>query len=329
VVGLPVGALPIVVLVFVAGTMVTVALSITVEWVLTARRRRVVTAQLEKLVDPEVADDPRAGKLIRGGTTEAVWVQQLSTRLPHLRSLQILMQQADLRCSVQSYLLLSAGLGLSLGGGVLLTGGGFLYALPLACLAAALPYLYACHKRAARLSTLEEQFPQAVDLIARAIRAGHPLPAALKMASEECPEPIASEFRRTFEEIRFGLPAEDTLSGLLDRLPLVDLRIFVTAVLIQREVGGNLAEILDNLTFIIRQRFTLLRQVRVLTAEGRMSMYVLGLLPFAIGLFVFYSSPSYVMTLFTHPAGKIMVAGAVSLQAIGWWWMRKITKIDF
>jgi tight adherence protein B len=212
---------------------------------------------------------------------------------------------------------------------VMLATGRLLYAFPLACIAAALPYLYVGHKRTARLRKLEEQFPEAVDLIGRAIRAGHPLPAALKMVAEECPDPIASEFRRTFEEIRFGLPAEDTLGGLADRLPLVDLRIFVTAVLIQREVGGNLAEILDNLTAIIRQRFTLMRQVRVLTAEGRMSMYVLGLLPFAIGLFVFYSNPGYVMTLFTHPAGKAMIAAALTLQAVGWWWMSRITNIDF
>jgi tight adherence protein B len=129
--------------------------------------------------------------------------------------------------------------------------------------------------------------------------------------------------------MRFGLPIGDSLTSLADRVPLVDVRIFVTALMIQREVGGNLAEILDNLADIIRQRFTLMRQVRVLTAEGRMSMYVLGLLPFAVGLFVLYSNPAYVVILFTHPIGHAMLGGAAVMQVIGWLWMRRITDIEF
>jgi tight adherence protein B len=301
-----------------------------VEWVSVRRRRKNVGRQLERL-NAEGLESlaPGASSLLRGADREAAWVQTLAARLPHLRDVRALLEQADLHWTVQSYLMLCVGLGVAASTGVLLATGSWLYAFGAGVAGTFSPFLYVRHRRTARLRKFEELFPAAVDLMGRAIRAGHPFGAGLKMVAEESVDPIATEFRRTFEEQRFGLPLEESLVGLADRIPLVDVRIFATALLIQREVGGNLAEILDNLASIIRQRFTLARQVQVLTAEGRMSMYVLGLLPFGVGLFVFYSNPSYVMTLFTHPIGHAMLGVAALLQVAGWIWMRRIIKIDF
>jgi tight adherence protein B len=318
-------------LVFVAVALGTVALSLLFEWVAAHRRHRGVSQQLERLSTEGLESiAPGAGSLLRGvGGSESALVQTLSARVPHLRDIKFMLEQADLPWTVQTYLMLAGGFGVAFSSGVLLFTGSWWYALPAAAFGAALPYLYVRGKRKKRLRKFEELFPGAVDLLGRAIRAGHPFSSGIKMVAEESAEPIASEFRRTFEEQRFGLPLEDTLSALADRVPLVDVRIFVTALMIQREVGGNLAEILDNLSSIIRQRFTLAGQVRTLTAEGRMSMYVLGIMPVAVGLFLYFTNPGYVGTLFTHPIGHAMLGGALVMQIIGWLWMRRITDIEF
>jgi tight adherence protein B len=193
---------------------------------------------------------------------------------------------------------------------------------------AATPYLYVRHKRTRRMRGFEEQLPEAIDLLGRALRAGHPLSAGLKMVGEESPEPIAGEFRRVFEEQRFGLAFEDSLLGMADRIPLVDVRIFVTAVLIQREVGGNLAEILDKLADVIRQRFSIMRQLRTFTAQGRMSGYILGGLPVFLGLVLLLINRDNMIAFLTHPLGKMMMTVAVVMQTVGYLWIQKIVKID-
>jgi tight adherence protein B len=148
------------------------------------------------------------------------------------------------------------------------------------------------------------------------------------MVAEEATEPIAGEFQRTHEEHRFGLPFEDALLAMADRIQIVDVRILVTAILIQREVGGNLAEILDNLASVIRARFTIRRQLRVYTAQGRFSGYVLGILPIAVGAAIYSLNPPYIQLLFTDPLGKLLVIVAVVFQIIGFLWIRKIVNIE-
>jgi tight adherence protein B len=230
---------------------------------------------------------------------------------------------------VPSYLLLVVGLAVGAGAAALLVTGEVLHALLATPVGAAIPYLHLRRKRAARMKRFEELFPGTVDLFGRAIRAGHPFAAGMRMVAEEVAEPVAGEFRRTFEEQRFGLPFEDSLTALADRVPLVDVRIFVTAILIQREVGGNLAEILDNLAEIVRQRFTLQRQVRTLTAEGRLSMYVLTAMPIGVGGFIMVSNPDYVRVLWETQVGRLLVGAALVMQVIGFLWMRRITAIRF
>ncbi len=142
-----------------------------------------------------------------------------------------------------------------------------------------MPYAYAAHMRTKRFQKFEEKFPEAIDTLARAVRAGHAFTTALEMIANEVSEPVAGEFRQLFEEQKFGLPVRDALLNLADRVPLVDVKFFVTAVMLQRETGGNLAEILDNLSYVIRERFKILRQVRVHTAQGRLTMVLLMALP--------------------------------------------------
>jgi tight adherence protein B len=191
------------------------------------------------------------------------------------------------------------------------------------------PYLYVRWKRRKRIHLLETQLPEAIDLIARAVQAGHPLSAGLGMAAEEAPEPLASEFRVTFEEQKFGLPFEEALLGFGDRVELVDARILITAILVQREVGGNLAEILQTIAETMRARFNLRRQVRVYTAQGRMSGYTLAALPILVGLVITIINPDYMKVMLHEPVGRGMLIGAGFLQLIGFMWIRKIVDVRY
>lgn len=196
-------------------------------------------------------------------------------------------------------------------------------------LAGITPYLYVRWTKRRRIRRLEMQLPDAIDLIARAVRAGHPLSAGLGMAAEEAPEPLASEFRITFEEQRFGLPFEEALLGLGDRMEIMDVRIFLTAILVQREVGGNLSEILETIAETMRARFNLKRQVRVYTAQGRLSGYTLAALPILVGLVISVINPGYMQTLFHEDVGRVLLVGAATMQLMGFLWIRKIVDIRY
>jgi tight adherence protein B len=245
-----------------------------------------------------------------------------------LRGLTVLLEQAAVSWGLAGFFIRGAGLGLGLSLVlVLLTGGAVFVPVALA-VGLALPYLQLRRARATRLSRFEEQFPEAVDLLARAIRAGHPFSSGLKMVTEETREPLAGEFRRVFEEQKFGLSVSESLHGLARRVDLLDVRIFVTAVSIQREVGGNLAEILDQISLTIRERFKIQRQVGVYTAQGRMTGLLLALLPVGLGLLLTILNPGYMGSLYREPAGQAMLAAAVVMQFVGYGLIRRITAIE-
>ena len=184
------------------------------------------------------------------------------------------------------------------------------------------------HRRTVRMKKFEEQFPEALDLLSRAIRAGHAFQTAMGMIADELAPPVGPEFKKTFDEQNFGLPLRDALNQLSERVPLLDVRFFVTAVLIQRDTGGNLSEILDNLAHVVRERFKILRQVRVHTAHGRFTGYVLLALPAALAVILTYISPTHMETLFKEHMGRIMLMGAIVMQTIGFIWIRKVIKIE-
>ena len=191
-----------------------------------------------------------------------------------------------------------------------------------------MPFLFLKVKRRRRLNTFEEQFPEALDLISRALKAGHAFATGLKMVADEMPEPVGPEFRKTFDEQNFGLPLKDALDNLSRRIPSLDVRFFATAVLIQRETGGNLSEILENLAHVVRERFKILRQVRVYTAHGRLTGYVLLGLPAFLAVALMYINPDHMNLLFRERMGQQMLMAAVVMQVLGYLWIQKVIKIE-
>jgi len=192
----------------------------------------------------------------------------------------------------------------------------------------AVPFLYLKVKRTKRMRAFEEQFPEGLDLISRALKAGHAFATGLKMVADEMPEPVGPEFRKTFDEQNFGLPMKDALDNLTHRMPSLDVRFFATAVLIQRETGGNLSEILENLAHVVRERFKILRQVRVYTAHGRFTGFVLLALPAVLCVALAFINPEHMNLLFHHPMGRMMLLGALIMQTIGYLWIRQVIKIE-
>lgn len=205
----------------------------------------------------------------------------------------------------------------------------WLVATPAALVGGLAPFLYLRRARHRRLQKVEELFPDALDLIARGLRAGHGLSVGLAMVGDEMPEPLAGEFRTLYERQSFGSSLPETLRAFAERIPLVDVRFFVTAVLTQRESGGNLSEVLDNLAAVVRERFTVKRQIRVLSAHGRLTGWVLAGLPIVIAVILTIVDPIH-MSLFVHdPIGRAMLVGAVTLQLVGALIIWRIVKVEY
>jgi tight adherence protein B len=192
---------------------------------------------------------------------------------------------------------------------------------------AACPFAYLAKCRAKRLRKLEQQLPEALDLIGRGLRAGHALSSTLKMAGDELPEPISGEFRAVHDEINFGISIQQALTNLATRVPSTDVRYFVVAVLIQRESGGNLTEILHNLSHLVRSRLKLLLRIRVLSSEGRLSAWILVVMPFALGGFMTWANYEFMSRLWTDPLGIMLTKIMLTLMVIGILVMRKIVRI--
>ena len=191
-----------------------------------------------------------------------------------------------------------------------------------------LPFMKISKDRTKRMATFEEQLPDAIDTMARALRAGHPFPAALKMIGDEFEDPISAEFELTFGDINYGNDVRRAMLGLLARIPTVTVMALVTAVLVQKESGGNLAEILERISAVIRGRFKLNRKVKTLSAEGRMSAWVLAMVPLALFVVLMITTPDYLPALVDDPRGQKMIFGSMISASIGIYWIRKILRIE-
>jgi tight adherence protein B len=237
--------------------------------------------------------------------------------------------QADMRLTVGGLLLSSATL--LVAGWMVIGWLTRLQWLGLGCgfLLASVPYLLVRYKAKQRMRKFEEQFPEAIDLIARALRAGHAFTTGLALVSEEAPQPVAGEFRLLYDQQNFGMPLSDALRDMAHRLPLLDARFFATAVLTQRESGGNLAEILGNLANVIRDRFKVKRQIRVISAHGRITGWVLSGLPPSLAAGMMITSPDHIKTLVDDPMGMPMVLAALFLQIVGMLIIRKLVNIEY
>jgi tight adherence protein B len=254
-------------------------------------------------------------------------LQRVLARSSYGSKLQRLLSQANVRMRADVFLLLSVGLGISgVLAGYTVTRHPALTVLFTAGVAA-LPSLYVSFRRKRRFKRFEEKFPETIDLLSRSIRAGHAFSTALELIADESDEPIAGEFRKLFEEQKFGLPLRDALLNLAERIPLFDVKFFGTAVLLQKETGGNLAELLDKLSYVIRERFKILRQLRVYTAQGRLTLAILMALPPILLAVLSILNPEFVKPLFHDPLGHNLIAFGILLQAIGFYMIRRIIDI--
>jgi tight adherence protein B len=290
--------------------------------------QRKLDTRLEELTAPAAPDDDGADLVKDRHIGPLPGLDRLVGGSVRGFALGTWIEQSGVRISVSALLLLS------LAGGVV---AGFLVATAFkmsigwivgGVAGAAIPWIVLRIKRTRRLRKFEETFPEALDLVSRALKAGHAFATGLKMVADEMPEPIGPEFRKTFDEQNFGLLLKDALSNLTVRVPLLDVRFFSTAVLIQRETGGNLAEILENLSHVVRERFKILRQVRVYTAHGRLTGYVLLALPVFLVIALSFINPEHMQLLFQNRIGHMLLGAAAVMQIVGYFWIKQVVKIE-
>ena len=254
--------------------------------------------------------------------------QRLLLGVPRIQELDRLLQQSGSRWSVSFFLGMTLLMvALAFFAATFIPFLHWMFAALLAAGGGVLPLLYILRKRIQRMRKIVEQLPDALDLISRALKAGHAFPSGLQMVSEEAQNPIAGEFRIVHDEINFGVAVPTALANLANRVPSADMRQFVIAVLIQRETGGNLTELLSNISALIRERLKLFMKIRVLSAEGRMSAWILCLLPFFLAGVINLINPRFMSVLWTDPMGLKMIYAALVMMVLGALWMRKIIRI--
>ena len=300
--------------------------------VLLRSRSKPEVGRLRKEIKALSADQrrPDAVNIVKKRTlSEIPWLNEvlLGFRVPTFSRLEKLLEQADVKQRLGFFLLLSATC--AVGAGIVL----FLLSrnLPIAILttflAATLPWLWVHWKKKQRIAQFEKQLPDALDMIARSLRAGHAFNGGLQMVVMEYADPVRTEFRKTLDEINFGVGYDDALRNMAERIDCTDLKFFALSVIIQRQSGGNLAEILEQISSLIRERFKLHGKIKTLTGEARISAFVLAVLPFAMAAVIFFLNPNYLEVLLREPAGRMMVVGAIMLMIVGILIMKRMVSI--
>lgn len=319
--------IPIVVFVLAAGAVLGIYAAVT--YLPGAMAQRRIERRILDTIGPTSSEETLNSSVVKRDVEGPLpALDRLLARSGGVSGIARLIEQAGLNISVSSVLLGAVAFGLACAFILGVAIGTSWAVLAGALVGGAAPFLYLSRRRKTRMRRFEEQFPEALDLLSRAIRAGHAFTTAMNMVAEEANDPIGPEFRKSFDEQNFGLPLKDSLNNLSERVPSLDVRFFVTAVLIQRETGGNLSEILDNLAHVVRERFKILRQVRVYTAHGRFTGYVLLALPAALAGVLGFINPEHMDLLFHEHMGQVMLTVAVVLQVTGYFWIRKVIKIE-
>lgn len=283
--------------------------------------------RLDMLVGKRRKEDDEKADILRRSAFEGDKKSFLEMITPKGLNIQKLFEQAD--CHIKPSTLFGIGLVLALVGVsiTILTRIPIIFAPFNAMILFSIPWLWLYNKRRVRLARFASQLSDALELVARALRSGHSLASGMHVVAEEMPSPICDEFSRVFEEQNLGIPIEDALKAMCERVPNMDLRFFVTSVSIQRQTGGDLAEILDKIGYVVRERYRILGQVKALTGEGRLSGVVLIALPFALFAFMLNTKPDYVEALWTTDLGKKMSVAAIIAQILGALTIRKIVNI--
>ncbi len=288
------------------------------------RHQRRLKKRLREMEGQEFPLD--VNTLLKKASLKKPFLDQTLDKFRFFNHLQILMIQADLSWKMGTFLFVASLSGL-VGLGVGLWKWGVWGGLAGGGLGLLIPYKVLARKRKRRFQKFERQLPDALDLLARGLRAGHAFPSGLQQVAKEMPDPLGTEFLRTFTEFTHGLDLNSALLGLCHRIELRDLKFFTTAVLIQRETGGNLTEILEKISVLIRERFKLRNQIGALTAEGRLSGLILLLLPPVLVVLLMVINPEYESQLFRDPTGRVMCGVAVGFQLLGMWAIHKIVNI--
>ena len=289
--------------------------------------RRKMMTRLSALQEVSVRGEEVPEVLRKELLSDMPFLHNLLTTAPGIRHLKLFLDQAAIQMQVGKFVLIAVGLAFV---GLLIT---LAIGLPIylavfgMALGGAIPFIVASIMRQQRFDKFEEQFPEAMDLLGRAVRAGHAFTTGFELIGKELPDPVGHEFRIAFQQQSLGLPLKEALGNLAVRMPLPDIRIFVSSLQIQRESGGNLGEILDTLSEIVRERFKLRRQIRIYTAEGRLSMYFLTAIPIVAFLALMLFQPDYLAPMLTDRRGHIGLAVAVILQVIGYFVINRIIKI--
>lgn len=290
------------------------------------QRTRERLESLTTVVARDIVEEPM--NLRRQETLSNIpFLNQILLRLQVAPKLRLLIYQAGLEWNVGDVLLGCLGIMIVVTWLVYERTGAFLLALALGIGAAFLPVLYVFRKRAARFDSFEERLPEALDLMVSAIRAGHSLSSSLSLVAKEMADPIAREFRQCVDEQNFGLELRTALMNIVTHVPIPDVRTLVTAILIQRETGGNLAEILEKVSNVIRERFRLRRQIRVHTAQGRLTGWILSVMPVILGIGLYLVNPKHMSILWQRPIGIKMLWGAAIMTCIGAAIIKKIVSI--
>jgi len=289
--------------------------------------RRKMMTRLSALQEVAARGEDLPDVLRKEMLSDMPFLNNLLATAPGIRNLKLFLDQAAIEMQIGTFVLICIGL-MVLGLTVTLFISLPIYlCVAVGALGVALPFLVASVMRQRRFDKFEEQFPEAMDLLGRAVRAGHAFTTGFELIGKELPDPVGQEFRVAFQQQSLGLPLKDALGNLAVRMPLPDIRIFVSSLQIQRESGGNLGEVLDTMSQIVRERFKLRRQIRIFTAEGRLSMYFLTAIPIVafLGLMIF--QPDYLAPMLTDHRGHVGLAAAVVLQIIGYIVISRIIKI--
>jgi tight adherence protein B len=289
---------------------------------------RLLRDRLSKTEEPAEQPVPEAALVRDEMLSRIPAFDAVLRRSERVSLLQKMLEQGNVDIRAGNFLMLCVASAAVLALVFFIAGGNLIFGWTGAILGFFVPYAYASHRRQKRFQLFEEKFPEAIDTLARAVRAGHAFTTALEMIANEVAEPVGGEFRQLYEEQKFGLPVRDALINMANRIPLVDLKFFVTAVMLQRETGGNLAEILDNLSYVIRERFKILRQVRVHTAQGRLTMVLLMAMPPTIVAVMWTLNRGFILPLFTDPIGHALIVAGITLQTMGYFFIRRIIRIQ-
>ena len=285
-------------------------------------RKRISLLELRNLRDADVPEFLKKEVL-----SEVLLLNRLLSRVDIAARIDRRLQQADMKMSVGTFLLLSLVLFF-----VGIVAGRILHWPNILSIVVGIglltgPNLIVDIKRRRRLKRFMNHFPEALEMFARSLRAGHSFTGAIQLVAQEMPDPIGPEFSKVFEEQNLGIPLRQALIGMTDRVDTLDVKFFVTAILIQRETGGNLAEIIDKIAYVIRERFRVQGQLKIFTAQARLSGFILSLLPIGVAVLIWILNPEYLKPLWFERNGKIMIAIAVTLQILGMLAIRKIIRI--